>query len=105
MDLINNSGPPKLIEPGTRYFLNASLLRCSEIKNKYYNYVFNISVFLALSLIICMILYFKYKGRLSKHEIEVNENKKREYIMSKIKNYQDTRRKEREQMITNLPKW
>jgi hypothetical protein len=90
MDLNKNSGPPKLIEPGTRYFLNASLNRCNEIKNKYYNQIFNISVF---------------KGRLSKYEMEIKETQKKEYIMSKIKNYQDTRRKERQQMITNLPKW
>ena len=96
---------PKLIEPGTRYFLNASLNRCSEIKNKYYNTVFNISVFIFLTCIIFLVLYFKYKGRLSKHEMEIRENQKREYVMSKIKNYQDTRRKEQQQLITNLPKW
>ena len=105
MDLNKNTGPPKLIEPGTRYFLNASLNRCSEIKNKYYNQIFNISVFIFLSCIIGLVLFFKYKGRLSKYEMEIKETQKKEYIMSKIKNYQDTRRKEQQQMITNLPKW
>ena len=76
-----------------------------ELKNKYYNIVFNVSVFTALVCIIGMVLYFKYRGRLSKHEMEVKENQKREYVMSKIKNYQDTRRKEQQQIITNLPKW
>ncbi len=97
--------PPKLIEPGTRYFLNASLNRCSELKNKYYNLVFNITVFIGLLSTIGLILYFKYKGRLSKHDMEIKETQKREYVMSRIKNYQDTRRKEQQQIITNLPKW
>lgn len=96
---------PRLIEPGTKYFLNASLNRCRELKNKYYNTVFNVSVFVALMCIIFIILYFKYKGRLSKHDMDVKENQKREYVMSKIKKYQDTRRQEQQQLITNLPKW
>ena len=44
-------------------------------------------------------------GVVDKHEMEIKETQKKEYIMSKIKNYQDTRRKERQQMITNLPKF
>ena len=100
-----SASKPNLIEPGARYFLSASLLKCNELKNKYYNTVFNVSVFTALLCIIGMVLYFKYRGRLSKHEMEVKENQKREYVMSKIKNYQDTRRKEQQQIITNLPKW
>jgi hypothetical protein len=96
---------PNLTEPGTMYFLGASLLKCGELKNKHYNLVFNVSVFTALVCTILMVLYFKYRGRLSKHEIEIKENQKREYVMSKIKNYQDTRRKEQQQLITNLPKW
>jgi|TARA_B100001093_G_C26646240_1_gene935426 hypothetical protein len=104
MDL-NSYVKPLLTEPGTKYFLNASLNKCNEIKNKYYNTVFNISIFVFLLSLIGMVLFFKYKGRLSKHEQEIKENQKREYIMSKIKNYQDTRRKEQQQIITNLPKW
>ena len=96
---------PVLTEPGTKYFLNASLNKCSELKNKYYNTVFNVSVFLFLICIIGLVLFFKYKGRLSKHEQEIKYKQKREYIMSKIKNYQDTRRREQQQIITNLPKW
>jgi len=102
---LNTSVRPILTEPGTKYFLNASLNKCSELKNKYYNTVFNISVFLFLLCLIGIVLFFKYKGRLSKHEQEIKENQKREYVMSKIKNYQDTRRREQQQIITNLPKW
>ena len=104
MDMTQYS-KPNLTEPGAMYFLRASLLKCGEFKNKHYNLVFNVSVFTALVCIISLVLYFKYRGRLSKHEQEIKENKKREYVMSKIKNYQDTRRKEQQQIITNLPKW
>lgn len=101
----SKSENPILIEPGVRYFLNATLNKCNNLKNKYYNTVFNISVTLGLVFIISIILYSRYKGRLTKEEIYIKEKQKEQYIMSKIKNYQDTRRKEKQQMITNLPKW
>ena len=47
----------------------------------------------------------KYKGKLTPKEIEINEGVKRQYILSKIKNYQDTKLIESQSLITGLPKW
>jgi hypothetical protein len=51
------------------------------------------------------VLLFKYKGKLTPKEIQIKDNEKQQYILSKIKNYQDTRLRESQNLITGLPKW
>ena len=38
-------------------------------------------------------------------EIEENENNKKIYILSKIKNYQESKLRSQQQLITGLPHW
>jgi len=47
----------------------------------------------------------KYKGKLSVEEIKEKEIEKKKYILSKIKNYQDSRKREEQELITGLPHW
>ena len=35
---------PTLVEPGTKYFLNETLVRCAKFKKEYYNNMLNIIV-------------------------------------------------------------
>ena len=51
------------------------------------------------------ILIYKYKGKLNTSEKRQLELQKQEYILSKIKNYQDAKRKESQDLITGLPTW
>ena len=44
---------PKLIEPGTKYFLFESLKKCNVNKSKYYNTLFN------FGLLLIFIFYFR----------------------------------------------
>ena len=52
---------PSLIEPGTKSFLNHTLRQCHNIKSKYYNELFNMGVFVILTLVVSAILFYKYK--------------------------------------------
>jgi len=97
--------PPTLIEPGVKYFLNESLKQCHIFKEKYNNIIFNISLFIFFVLILVVILIVKYKGKLTPEEKEEKETVKKQYILSKIRNYQEAKLREQQQLITGLPHW
>jgi hypothetical protein len=96
---------PILIEPGVKYFLSETLKQCKDFKEKYYNTIFNISLAAFLFLLIFVILFFKYKGKLTPSEKESKNREKQQYILSKIKNYQDTKLRAQQNLITGLPNW
>ena len=96
---------PALIEPGVKYFLNETLKRCHVFKESHNIFVLNISLLLGFLVILGIVLLFKYKGKLTPKEIEIKEKEKQQYILSKIKNYQDTKLRESQSLITGLPKW
>jgi hypothetical protein len=96
---------PILIEPGVKYFLSETLKQCKDFKDKYYNTLFNISLAVFLFLLVSLILFYKYKGKLTPAEKESKNREKQQYILSKIKNYQDTKLKAQQNLITGLPNW
>jgi len=96
---------PILIEPGVRYFLNETLKQCHVVKEKYYNTLFNIGMFFSFLLVLGIILIAKYKGKITPEEKEQKELEKKQYILSKIRNYQDAKQRERQELITGLPHW
>ena len=96
---------PILIEPGIRYFLNQTLKQCHAFKEKYNNMLFNISLFIFFFFILGIILLIKYKGKPTEQEKEQKETEKKQYILSKIKNYQDAKIRSQQELITGLPHW
>jgi hypothetical protein len=96
---------PALIEPGVKYFLKETLKRCHTFKESHNIFLLNISLFMGFLVILGVILLYKYKGKLTPKEIQIKDNEKQQYILSKIKNYQDTRLRESQNLITGLPKW
>lgn len=100
---MNNT--PLLIEPGTRYFLHNTLKQCHSYKEKYKNTVFNICAAIVFISTVIIILWWRYKGRLTKDDISLKNKQKKEYILSKLQ-YLAAIRKENNQknnMITDLP--
>jgi uncharacterized membrane protein len=96
---------PLLIEPGIRYFLNETLKQCRIFKEAYNNTLFNITTLVIFFLILGIILLVKYKGKLTTSEKEQKENEKKQYILSKIKNYQEDKVRRQQELITGLPHW
>jgi hypothetical protein len=96
---------PTLIEPGIKYFLNETLKQCRVFKDKYNNTLFNISIFVIFILILGITLLVKYKGKLTPSEKQQKEDEKKQYILSKIHNYQQDKVRRQQELITGLPHW
>ncbi len=96
---------PSLTEPGVKYFINETLKQCHRFKENYYNTLVNIWIAICFFIVLAIILIFKYKGKLTPEEMEEREEKKKQYILSKIKNYQDAKLRSQQQLITGLPHW
>jgi hypothetical protein len=94
-----------LVEPRVLFMMNQSLKQYHNNKIKYYNWIFNIILFLAFILILGLILLYKYKGKLTPIEINKNKKEKEQYILSKIKNFQESKRIAQQELITGLPHW
>ena len=99
------SPKPLLIEPGVKYFLHQTLKQCHIVKDNFHNMVFNIGLFIAFLLVLAFILLYKYKGKMTLAEIEQKNKEKQQYILSKIKNFQQAKRIAHQELITGLPSW
>jgi len=96
---------PSLVEPGIKYFLNKSLKNCHEIKETYHNYVFNIGMLFLFLIVVIAILFYKYKGKLTPIQKKEKDIETQNYILSRIKNYEISKKKARDELITGLPNW
>jgi hypothetical protein len=96
---------PLLIEPGVKYFLNETLKQCREFKNKYQNILLNVGLFFGFLILLGLILLFKYKGKLTSSEKAQRNYEQQQYILSKIKNFQEAKKRASQELITGLPAW
>jgi len=96
---------PTLTEPGMKYFLNETLKQCRDFKEKYNNTLLNICLLVGFFFLLGTILLFKYKGKLTPEERKEKEREKQYYILSKIKNYQESKERAHQGLITGLPQW
>jgi hypothetical protein len=96
---------PMLTEPGVKYFINETLKQCHQFKEKYHNLNLNIGLLVVFFMILGILLLYKYKGKITPEEIKEKELQKKQYILSKIRNYQDAKTKAQQKLITGLPEW
>ena len=96
---------PLLTEPGVKYFLNQTLKQCHITKMQFNNIVFNLTLFICFVFILGGILLYKYKGRLTPVEKEQKNKEKQQYVLSKIKILQESKRRAHQELITGLPNW
>jgi hypothetical protein len=101
----NSFDKPMLTEPGVTYFLNETLKQCQRAKEKYQNVLFNFILLILFCIILGGLLLYKYKGKLTTEEMEAKELAKKQYILSKIKNYQSAKIRAQQELITGLPHW
>ena len=100
-----NINKPTLIEPGVQYFFHKTLQQCHKIKDEYYNLIFNISATLGIFTLIGLFLLYKYKGKKTEVEKQIQEREKQYYILGKIKQYQSAKQQKGMENITGLPDW
>ena len=96
---------PSLIEPTVKTFMVGTLKHCKKIRDEYYSYVFNIGSVTIFVVLLILLLYYKYKGKLTPEEKEKKDTEKKHYILSTIKKYQTMKQKSKNELITGLPEW
>ena len=96
---------PSLIEPGVKYFLNETLKNCRSKKQIREKININIVLLLFFFILIGSILYYKWKTKPTLEELKQRDNIKKYYILNKIKQIKDKKLKNRNETITNLPKF
>ena len=99
MQDINNY--PKLIEPGTKYFLYETLKKCNLNKKNLYNTLFNLGLLLIFIFILGMILIYKNNTKMTINDKIKKKELQTRYILDKIKKYKMN--KEKSENITTLP--
>lgn len=103
----DNINKPKLIEPGVKYFFKGILKECHNYKQKNYNLVYNLFLFILFFLILGIILFYRYKGNKTPEEEYQKNLKDKQYIMSKLVYYNranlENQQRIQNNMITNLP--
>ena len=96
---------PRLIEPGVKYFLSSSLEQCHILKTKYYNFLYNLGLFVAFLFIVGLTLYFKYKRKNDKQLQAEMKLQHDAYILNKLRFMQDYRKSQENTLLTDLPTW
>jgi hypothetical protein len=90
---------PHLVEKNILYVMKDQLSQCNQQKFYRNSIIFNGVLFILLTSVITIILYIKYKGKQDTKKLLENENKKKNYILSKLQFYQKMKTKE----YTNIP--
>jgi len=95
---------PRLIEPGSRFYMSELLNKCHENRVNIYLYSLNIGVFILFALVVFLVLYYSYKSKLTPEEEYQKKIKEQEYVLSKIRFYKDHQRSiASKASITELP--
>ena len=100
---MNNN--PKLIEPGTHYFLKETLKQCNYFKLKRKTLIANAFLFLFFASIIGGFLYYKFRTKPNEDDLKKRKKNQQIYVMEQIKNVQEKKLRERQELITNIPKF
>jgi hypothetical protein len=85
MNSMSTATPASLIEPGVKSFLKLSLQNCRQFKERHYNTIFNMCIFIGFIGIIGTILIIKYKTKPTPDEVEERRQRQREYVLSQLK--------------------
>ena len=100
---MNSALKPRLTEPGVRFFLDNTLKNCHQTKKDYFDKIVNSCLFFLFLFILGIILRTKYKGKLTPREKKIKERKLQEYLIAKLKIMEVDRRRNQQDLITNLP--
>ena len=90
---------PLLVEPTIKSIMNLQLNNCKKDKFSKNSMILNGFLFLIFIVIIGVILFIQYKGKQNVQDQINRDNKKRNYILSKLQVLQ----KMKESQITNIP--
>jgi len=84
---------PSLVEPTIKVIMKQQLDVCNNNKFQKNSIILNVIVGALIMFVISIILYVQYKGKQDIQLVKEKERKKKEYILSKISNYQKMKNK------------
>jgi hypothetical protein len=93
---------PLLVEPTIKTIMISQLNNCKKDKFLRHSMILNIFLFLMFCTIISVILFIQYKGKQNIEDQINRNNKKRNYILSKLQVLQKMKESQISQ-ITNIP--
>ena len=93
---------PILVEPTIKNIMISQLNNCKKDKFSRNSMILNIFLFLLFCTIISVILFIQYKGKQNIEDQINRNNKKRNYILSKLQFLQKMKESQISQ-ITNIP--
>ena len=96
---MNVNQNPFLVEPTIKIIMNSQLNDCKKDKFLRNSMILNVFLFITFVVIISVILFIQYKGKQNIEERINKDNKKRNYILSKLQVLQ----KMKESQYTNIP--
>ena len=76
-----------------------------DINEKNQNMILNVGLLVGFFIILGILLLYKYKGKLTPEEILKKDLEKKQYILSKIKIYKESKLRAQQELITGLPHW
>jgi hypothetical protein len=94
---------PKLIEPGVSYFFNNVLKSCHETKKNYNNLMVNLVLFFLLLFFLFVVLNYRRNNKTTDEDKIIKERKNKEYIINKLRIFNNNKLKERQEFISNFP--
>ena len=92
---------PTLTDLTTKFHIRTSLKQSRQFKDKYITLGVNIALLLLFIGLLCGLLYYKYKGKLTPHEKSIKERQKKQYIFEKLHRISYEKHKENQNLINN----
>ena len=86
---------PNLIDSRVKYYTQWWLQNIHEQKVKIYSFIWNALVLGLFLLFSFMFLFFRYKRKPTAQEIELQQRKDQEYILSKIRTFQTMKQEQK----------
>lgn len=94
---------PYLTETINKYLIKKSLREVRNFKNYYFTILVNVTLCILFIGSIALILYYRYKGKLTLEEKTIKENLKKQYLFEKLHKISYEKSKEHKNLITELP--
>lgn len=94
---------PKLVDTSFKNYMSITLQKCHNTKVTLYNNLLNICVFTTFIVITGIILLYCYKKKMTPEEEQQRILREQEYILQKIRFYQNDKKNIPVSDITDLP--
>jgi Na+-transporting NADH:ubiquinone oxidoreductase subunit NqrC len=98
-----DNSSPQLIDNTAKYYLFSTLQKCHMTKTQMYNMSLNIIVFIVFVGVVAGVLYYCSKKKLTPEQLQQKMIRDQNYVLSKIRYYQQENNAKKTSDITNLP--